>query len=39
MVTMNFPFKFYQHRAKVFGVLMVILLVLYFIVRFLGGAG
>lgn len=29
----HFPFKFYQHRAKVFGVLLVVSMVVYFIVR------
>jgi len=29
----NFPIKFYQHRAKVFGVLIVLSLVGYFLLR------
>lgn len=29
----HFPFKFYQHRARVFGVLIVLSLVAYFLLR------
>ncbi len=30
---MHFPFKFYQHRARVFGVLLVLSLLVYFLLR------